>query len=90
MAEEHGHIIGMVGKLIDRGVIVAAVCGATVALAYAGILDQRKHTSNGKGFLEMVCPTYKGSSNYIDAPAVCDGNLITASGITRSNSPTRF
>lgn len=81
MAEEHGHIIGMVGKLIDRGVIVAAVCGATVALAYAGILDQRKHTSNGKGFLEMVCPTYKGSSNYIDAPAVCDGNLITASGM---------
>ncbi|HOI27670.1 MAG TPA: type 1 glutamine amidotransferase family protein [Paludibacteraceae bacterium] len=81
MAEEHQHVTGMVENLIGRGVVVAAVCGATVALAYAGILDHRKHTSNGKGFLEMVCPVYKGSANFVDTPAVCDGNLITASGM---------
>ncbi len=79
--EEHINVIEMAGNLIDRGVIVAAICGATVALANAGILNSRKHTSNGKGFLEMVCPDYKGSDNYIDCPAVCDGNLITASGM---------
>ncbi len=81
MEEEHKSVIGMVGNLIDRGVIVAAICGATVALAKAGIFDHRKHTSNGKGFLEMMCPEYKGSDNYIDCPAVCDSNLITASGL---------
>ncbi|HBG69824.1 MAG: hypothetical protein A2W93_00400 [Bacteroidetes bacterium GWF2_43_63] len=74
-------IFEMVENLIDRGVIVAAICGATVALANSGILDSRKHTSYGKGFLEMMCPEYKGQDNYIDCPAVCDGNLITASGL---------
>ena len=81
MEEGHTGAIEMVESLIDRGVIVAAICGATVALARAGILDSRKHTSNGKGFLEVVCPEYRGSDNYIDCPAVCDGNLITASGL---------
>ncbi len=81
MEEEHNSVIGMVENLIDRGVIVAAICGATAALANAGILDHRNHTSNGRGFLEMMCPEYKGSEYYIDSPAVCDGNLITASGL---------
>ena len=81
MEEQHNSVIEMVGNLIGRGVVVAAICGATVALANAGILNGRKHTSNGKGFLEMMCPEYKGSDNYIDCPAVCDGNLITASGL---------
>lgn len=81
MKEEHNSVIEMVGNLIDRGVIVAAICGATVALANARILNSRKHTSNGNGFLEMMCPKYKGSNHYIDLPAVCDSNLITASGM---------
>ncbi len=81
MEEEHSSVIETAGNLIDRGVIVAAICGATAALANAGILNSRKHTSNGNGFLEMMCPEYKGSDNYIDSPAVCDSNLITASGL---------
>ncbi len=81
MEQEHSSVIEMVENLIGRGVIVAAICGATVALANAGILDNRKHTSNGSGFLEMVCPVYKGSDSYIDSPAVCHSNLITASGL---------
>ncbi len=79
--EEHRSVIEMVENLTERGVIVAAICGATAALAKGGILNSRKHTSNGKGFLEMVCPEYKGSENYINCPAVCDNNLITASGL---------
>jgi putative intracellular protease/amidase len=81
MGEEHNSVIEMIESLIEHGVIVAAICGATVALANAKILNIRKHTSNGNGFLEMMCPEYKGSNNYIDLPAVCDNNLITASGM---------
>lgn len=36
------------------------------------------HMSNGAGFLNMFCPEYKGTDNYVDKPAVRDGNLITA------------
>ena len=43
-----------------------------------GLLDNRRHTSNGQGFLEMFSPTYKGQSFYIDEPSVADNNRITA------------
>lgn len=77
----HSEIIEWVPRLLEAGVVVAAVCGAVVALAEGGILDTRNHTSNGKGFLEMMCPAYKGTSYFIDAPVAVDGNLITASGL---------
>ena len=57
----------------------AQSAGATAALASFGLLDQRPHTSNGPGFLEMVSPSYRGQSFYIDKPSVADNNLITAS-----------
>ncbi len=60
--------------------MVCAICGATVALAHAGLLDHRPHTSNGAGFLDMFCPSYKGQGCYVDQPSVSDGSLITASG----------
>lgn len=59
---------------------MAAICGATAALASAGILDDRKHTSNGSGFLELFCPSYRGAQHYVDEPAVSDDHLITAAG----------
>ena len=67
-------------ELLSAGGTVCAICGATAALARAGLLDRRPHTSNGAGFLEMFCPNYKGTSFYADMPSVSDGNLITASG----------
>lgn len=81
MEEKHRNVIQMVEELLENGVIVATICGATMALANLGILNDKKHTSNGKGFLEIMCPEYKGSVHYIDCPAVCEGNLITASGM---------
>lgn len=57
---------------------MCAICGATAALAGAGLLDNRPHTSNGPGFLEMFSPGYKGQDFYIDKPSVADNNLITA------------
>ena len=73
-------ILELAKKFHDEGALVAAICGATVALANIGLLDERKHTSNGVGFLDMFCPKYKGTSLYVDAPAVRDGNLVTAAG----------
>ncbi|NLE25168.1 MAG: glutamine amidotransferase [Clostridiaceae bacterium] len=72
-------IIEKASELLSSGATVCAICGATAALANFGFLDNRPHTSNGPGFLEMVSPGYKGQSFYIDKPSVADNNLITAS-----------
>ena len=76
---ENAQIIQKASVLLSKGGSVCAICGATVALANAGILNGRPHTSNGKGFLDMFCPDYKGQKFYVDQPAVSDGNLITGS-----------
>ena len=76
---KHGAIIEKASEFLSLGATVGAICGATVALANFGLLNNRPHTSNGPGFLEMVSPLYKGQSFYIDKPSVADNNLITAS-----------
>jgi len=78
--EENKEIINIIQKKLDMNITVAAICGATTALAEIGILDNRKHTSNGKGFLEMMCKNYKGKDFYEDKLVVVDNNLITATG----------
>ena len=75
---ENSPILGIAKQFLEAGGLVAAICGATVALANIGILDNKKHTSNGADFLNMFCPEYMGTDHYIDKPAVRDGNLITA------------
>ena len=75
----HAAIIEKASELLSVGAMVCAICGATAALANAGLLDQKLHTSNGVGYLEMVSPSYKGQGFYVDKPAVSDHNLITAS-----------
>ncbi len=75
---KHGAIIKKASEFLSLGATVGAICGATVALADFGLLDSRRHTSNGQGFLEMFSPAYKGQDFYIDEPSVADNNLITA------------
>lgn len=77
----HAPIFDLVRHCLDAGVVVAAICGATVALAKAGILDQYKHTSNDLNYLLQSCPNYKGSENYLHQPVVADNNLITATAL---------
>lgn len=67
-------------EFLAAGVPVAAICGATIALAQAGLLDDRPHTSNDLGALRQLCPNYRGADHYVDEPAVTDGDLITATG----------
>ena len=54
----HGAVIEKASLLLSAGATVCAICGATAALANAGLLDQRLHTSNGLGYLEMYSPSY--------------------------------
>ena len=68
-------------ELDSAGVPVAAICGATVAIARAGLLRGRRHTSNGRSYLRDHVPGYAGGAEYVDAPAVRDRGLITASGL---------
>ena len=76
--ERNNKVLGKAVEVLDANGTVCAICGATVALAKKGLLDQCSHTSNGKGFLEMFVPEYKGTDFYVDSPAVADKNLITA------------
>ena len=66
-------------RFLEADVPVAAICGATFGLAVEGLLDDRPHTSNAREYLEYS--GYRGGSHFVDAPAVRDGNLITASGV---------
>lgn len=75
---KHGPIIEKASELLSTGATVCAICGATVALANAGLLDHRPHTSNGPGILEMMSPCYQGQRFYVDEPSVADDHLITA------------
>ena len=75
---KHGAILEKAREFLALGATVCAICGATAALADLGLLDNRAHTSNGAGYLEMVSPCYKGQNFYIDKPSVKDNNLITA------------
>ena len=78
---EHARVLNLARQCLDAGVVVAAICGATVALANAGILDQYKHTSNDLNYLLESCPNYKGSENYMQQPVVTDNNLVTATAL---------
>jgi len=75
---EHSAILKKASELLSINATVCAICGATAALANLGLLDNRPHTSNGAGFLEMISPAYKGTAFYVDSPSVADCNLITA------------
>jgi len=74
----HMDIIKKSSDLLSIGATVCAICGATAALANYGLLDETSHTSNGPGYLDMLSPSYKGRSYYVDEPSVASNNLITA------------
>ncbi len=63
------------------GIVVAGICGATLALARAGLLDERSHTSNGPDYIMQHVSGYHGQAHYQNVPqAVRDGKVVTASG----------
>lgn len=80
MESIHEPIINKSAQCLKENIVVAAICGATIALAQHGLLDSRWHTSNDLEYLKLVCSGYNGEKYYKNEPAVTDGNLITASG----------
>ena len=74
-------IESLLHRLVDARVPIAAICGATLAVARAGLLDSRRHTSNGAEYVAQHVPTYGGRDRYDTALAVRDDGLITASGL---------
>lgn len=73
-------VLSIAEACLDNGVLVAAICGATLGLAKVGLLNSRYHTSNDLDFLKYACPNYLGQEYYKHDPAVIAENLITASG----------
>lgn len=65
----------------DRGATIAGICGGTLALARAGLLDQVPHTSNDPTFLSTHGGVYQGAAQYkTSARAVSADRIITAPG----------
>src|SRR5215207_7710761 len=81
-----GELDPMLDALHRADVPIAAICGATLALAHAGLLNDRAHTSNEREYLERLAPEYTGATRYVDALAVREAGVITASGL----GPTEF
>lgn len=77
----HLPILKFAQRCLAKGIWVAAICGATIGLAQAGVLNSHRHTSNDLEYLKMICPSYAGEKYYKMEDAVTDGRLITASGI---------
>jgi putative intracellular protease/amidase len=67
--------------LTEKRIPVAAICGATLALARVGLLDDRRHTSNAPEYLAQYAASYKGSRYYVPELAIRDRGVITASGL---------
>jgi len=80
-SELEPELAALLRELDSAGVPLAAICGATVAIARAGLLRGRRHTSNGRSYLRDHVPGYAGAAEYVEAPAVRDRGLITASGL---------
>ncbi|MCC3866255.1 glutamine amidotransferase [Terrisporobacter petrolearius] len=79
--EVHEPILEKAKEALEKGTLVAAICGATLGLAKKGLLDSSYHTSNDLEYLKMTVPNYYGETYYKREVAVNDKNLVTASGI---------
>ncbi|AJD28930.1 glutamine amidotransferase [Clostridium botulinum] len=78
-SEENNQILEKALSYIDKGILVGAICGATLALADLKVLDKFKHTSNSLDYVTLFSKQYSGKELYVNPPAVVDCNLITAS-----------
>jgi putative intracellular protease/amidase len=77
-AGELTEVLPYVARFREAGVPVAAICGATAALARASFLDTVRHTSNAAEYLQAT--GYRGAALYQEAEAVADSGVITAGG----------
>lgn len=77
----HNQVIDKALSLLEKNVLVGAICGATLALANRGVLNTYRHTSNALDYLQFFSSHYEGQEKYVFQSAVADRNLVTA-GVT--------
>ena len=78
-SDENNFILQKALEYIENGILVGAICGATLALANLRILERFKHTSNSLEYLNMFSNEYNGRDLYVESVSVIDRNLVTAS-----------
>ncbi|WEJ19474.1 DJ-1/PfpI family protein [Pseudomonas sp. SD17-1] len=79
--EQAPDISGFLRASRASGATIAGICGGTLALARAGLLNTVAHTSNSAGFLQQNAAGYEGQAHYRNSPvAVIADRIITAPG----------
>jgi putative intracellular protease/amidase len=68
-------------QLHEKGVLIGAICAATLEIARAGLTRGVRHTSNAKSYLKAMVPGYRDEEFYVDELAVTDEKIVTASGL---------
>jgi putative intracellular protease/amidase len=75
------NVTPIVAKAISDGKIVGAICNAASFMAKHGFLNNIKHTGNGLDQLKIWGgENYTNTSEYVNAQAVSDANIVTANG----------
>lgn len=74
---ENAPVLDLAQSCLQKGVVVGAICGATLALAERGCLNDRAHTSNMPEYL-LSAKAYTGQARYVAQKAARDKNLVTA------------
>jgi transcriptional regulator GlxA family with amidase domain len=68
-------------RLHDAGATIGALSSGVLALAYAGLVDSRRHTGDYAGHIETYVPEYLGAAHYdAEALAESDSGVITSGG----------
>lgn len=74
-------VVPLVKTTLEKDKLVAGICDASAFLAKHGFLNSVKHTSNSLKDLKIYAAVeYTNAQDYINEPAVADGNVITANG----------
>lgn len=82
ISENAPQISKLLNDLHHKDITIAGICGGTLALARAGLLNEVAHTSNQPDFLSQHVKNYTGNQHYVDTPAaVLQSGIITASGM---------
>lgn len=78
-SEEAPDIGGILHTHHARGAVIAGICGGTLVLARAGLLDTTPHTSTTADYLIQNAKEYSGSAYFREsASAISDNRIITA------------
>ena len=74
-------VVQLLHDLKTEKVLIAAICGATLEVARAGLTHGVRHSSNALEYLSQFFPEYRDEALYVNEPAVTDSLLITAGGV---------